>query len=377
MRKHRDELNAIRERGQIPVLFGVHETARRHVDTGMTRLFYARDFNEGWFDSMPPEARTTYRRYLRFQNVFGHIVLDEVSAADLVSIHRAPDVRWALGFQKSVQHLPESEKVARYNAFRKFRAKHPRPREEDDWGTSRSDWQYVQEILHARYSDSDLVQLTAEQYPFDDDQGIYRERTGELYYVKPREWWRGLSGITLLTTEVVPAQIISTLRRRSLLGDAEEGSELYRVFRFDRPGLFDDFVDVENHRECKKATLARLVTAYSDEFPSAVVVSDMVRDRVDDVRVITHLSTRGSNELEKRDILSFYTAPSPRLYAEFAALDARLGTCNTIALWYVDRFNQTCGRNRGFRGRYRRRHIAVMGYRMYKWLAPYLFVWAR
>jgi hypothetical protein len=79
MREHRAELHAIRERGQIPVLFGVHETVRRHVDTGMTRLFYARDFDEHWFESMPPDGRTVYRRHLRFQNTFGHIVLDEVS----------------------------------------------------------------------------------------------------------------------------------------------------------------------------------------------------------------------------------------------------------------------------------------------------------
>ena len=102
-----------------------------------------------------------------------------------------------------------------------------------------------------------------------------------------------------------------------------------------------------------------------------------LKNRVDDVRVITHLSSRGSNDLENRDIVSFYTAPSPRLYAQFAALDARFGTRNTIALWYVDRFNQTCGRNRGFRGQHGRDHIAVMGYRMYKWLVPYLVTWSR
>jgi len=107
------------------------------------------------------------------------------------------------------------------------------------------------------------------------------------------------------------------------------------------------------------------------------VISDMAKDRVEGVRVITHLSARGSNELEKRDLIAFYTAPSTELFAQLAALDARLGTRNTIALWYVDRFNQTSGRNRGFRGEYHRTHIAVMGYRMYEWLAPYLVASSR
>jgi hypothetical protein len=117
--------------------------------------------------------------------------------------------------------------------------------------------------------------------------------------------------------------------------------------------------------------------AYDREFPSAIVISDMAKDRVDNVRVITHLSARGSNELEKRDLISLYTAPPPQLFGQLAALDARFGTRNTIALWYVDRFNQTSGRNRGFRSQYRRTHIAVMGYRMYEWLAPYLFACSR
>jgi len=95
MRAHRDELHAIRDRGQIAVLFGVHETVRRHADSGMTRLFYARSFDERWFDQMTPEDRRSYRTKLRFETAFGRVVLDEVSPADLVSVHRISDVRWA------------------------------------------------------------------------------------------------------------------------------------------------------------------------------------------------------------------------------------------------------------------------------------------
>ena len=194
---------------------------------------------------------------------------------------------------------------------------------------------------------------------------MYRDCLGHYYFVAPRMWWSGISRTTLLTTELVPAQIINALAGRCQSRDDDEGPEPYRVFRFDQPGLFEDFVYVENHRDCKKQTLPELVEAYYEEFPSAVVVSDMLRDRFDDAPVITHLSARGSNELDRCDILAFYTAPSTELFAQFAALDARLGTRNSIALWYVDRFNQTCGRNRGFRGQYQRKHIAVMAHRMY------------
>jgi hypothetical protein len=377
MRTHRDKLQTIRQRGQIPVLFGVHETVRRHADTGMTRLFYARSFHERWFDQMTPEDRRAYRTKLRFETPFAHVVLDEVSPGDLVSVHRMADVQWAWKFERSVEQIPEADKLARYKAFKAYRASYPRPRDDDDWSFGKTDWTYVQEILHANYSDEDLVQITSERCPFDDFKGMYGDCIGRFYYVAPRMWWSGSSGITMLTTELVPAQIINALAGRCRSREDDVGPELYRVFRFDQPGLFADFVHVENHRDCKKQTLPRLAELYSEEFPGAVVVSDMLKDRMGDVPVITHLSARGSNELERRDILAFYTAPSTELFAQLAALDARLGTRNSIALWYVDRFNQTCGRNRGFRGQYRRQHIAVMAHRMYKWLAPYLFGWSR
>jgi hypothetical protein len=388
MRAHRDELHAIRDRGQIPVLFGVHETVRRHTDTGMTRVFYAESFDERWFQQMTPEDRQKYRTKLRFETTFARVVLDEVSPGDLVSIHRIADVQWAWAYQKFVEKIPESDKLARYNAFKKYRVPHPRPRDDDNWADREADWSYVNEILHANYSDDDLVQINTDRVPFDDMDGIYMDCIGRPYYVAPRMWWREFSRTTLLTTELIPAQIITALSRRATPDrhegpvdrcpvDDDRSEEPYRVFHFDQPGLFADFVHIETHRDCKKQTLPRLIAAYDGEFPAAVVISDMAKDRVDGVRVITHLSARGSNELDKRHLVAFYTAPSTELFAQLAALDAKLGTRNSIALWYVDRFNQTAGRNRGFRGQFRKTHIAVMGYRMYEWLAPYLFTWSR
>ena len=377
MRAHRNKLHVIRDRGQIPVLFGVHETVRRHADTGMSRLFYARSFDERWFEQMTPGDRQAYRTKLRFDTTFGHVVLDEVSPGDLVSIHRLDDVRWAWAYEKSVEHIPQSDKLARYHAFKKYRASHPRPRYDEHWSDKESDWQYVNEILHARYSDEDVVQITTDRLPFDDTDGMYSDCIGRYYYVAPRMWWIEFSRTTLLTTELVPAQIITALARRCPIPNDESSEQPYWVFRFDKPGLFADFVHIETHRDCKKQTLPRLIEAYGDEYPSAVVISDMAKDRVDNVRVITHLSARGSNELDQRHLVAFYNAPSCELTAQLCGLDARLGTRNAIALWYVDRFNQTSGRNRGFRGESRKSHIAVMGYRMYQWLAPYLFTWSR
>ena len=361
MRAHRDQLHAIRERGQVPVLFGVHETIRRYADTGMTRLFYAKGFGERWFDGMDPDARRKYRNDLYFESALAHVVFDEVSPADLVNIHGEKVVRWAHQYKRSVEHLNEWDKIGRYIGFKKFCSKDPRPREGDEPTSGQSDWQIVQEILHAGYEEDDLVSVTTDRFPFDDDRGIYKERLGDAYFVRPRGWWSRVAPTTLLTTELVPAQIVEALRFQSIQQEVENGGasssnnvtddgdgvvEPYRVFRFDRPGLFEGIVYVENHRDAKRKTLPNLVNRYIGQYPDAVVISDMLGGRLDNkVEVTTHLSARGSNNLHERDIVAFYTAPSPALFGQLTALDARLGMRNTIALWYVDRFNQTCGRN--------------------------------
>ena len=78
----------------------------------------------------------------------------------------------------------------------------------------------------------------------------------------------------------------------------------------------------------------------------------------------------GSNAYIGSDILAFYNALSPALFGELGALNTRFGRSDLVRLFYVDCFDQTCGRNRGYRGEQRREHIAVFPPRLNAWLAP-------
>jgi hypothetical protein len=417
MLAHRDRLFAIRKSGHIPVLFGTHESVRRHVYVGMTRLFYAESFGERWFEPMTPEDRQKYRNQMRFETRLAHVILDEVSPQDLMSVHPSADVEWVWEFLDFCR-VPEEKKLERYQAFQQFQQKHPRPINRKALPQADSpfskpqrsikpDWMYLQEILEAGYSEEDFVRINPDRLPFDEQKGMYKDYLGETFYARPRGWWKGLHRTTMLTTELVAAGIIEALGQQHVSSrniDSQTDDDLsepaYRVFRFDRPGLFEDVVYVEHHRDCKKQTLKHLVQSYCEQFPNSVVISDMLRDKdlasesplgpqgpvcrpADKpqehahAEVITHLSARGSNRLDVRDIIAFYTAPSTELFCELAAVDARLGTSDTIQLWYVDRFNQTSGRNRGFRGQCKQAHVAVMSPRLYNWLAPYLMTWSR
>jgi hypothetical protein len=130
-----------------------------------------------------------------------------------------------------------------------------------------------------------------------------------------------------------------------------------------------DTVTVEFQRACKKKTLPSLVRAYHDQYPQAEIIADMVKNRISEFSVTTHVSAKGSNAYIGSDILAFYSALSPALFGELGALNTRFGRSDMVRLFYLDRFEQTCGRNRGFRCHQARNHVAVFPPRLYTWLA--------
>jgi hypothetical protein len=68
--------------------------------------------------------------------------------------------------------------------------------------------------------------------------------------------------------------------------------------------------------------------------------------------------------------VAFCNALSPALFGELGALNTRFGRSDLVRLFYSDRFDQTCGRNRGFRSQHNRDHRAVFPPRLHSWLAP-------
>ena len=85
------------------------------------------------------------------------------------------------------------------------------------------------------------------------------------------------------------------------------------------------------------------------------------------------MSAKGSNAYIRSAIIAFYNAPSPALFGELGALNTRFGRSDLVRLFYTDRFDQTCGRNRGFRGEEGGDHKAVFPPRLHSW--PTGHVW--
>jgi hypothetical protein len=99
---YRCRLHDLRVEGKIPVLFGTHETMRQHASGGMTRLFYSSGFNDKWFEKMAQNERENWRNRLLGQNHIHRVIVDEVTAHDLVSIHAHDVVEWAQRCAKDI-----------------------------------------------------------------------------------------------------------------------------------------------------------------------------------------------------------------------------------------------------------------------------------
>jgi hypothetical protein len=160
-------------------------------------------------------------------------------------------------------------------------------------------WNLFLEVLQCEYTEHDIVEVTDREVPFDDQDGIYAKIVGQSYYVRSRGWWNDFWFVTMLTTEGVPTQIIETLDRESA-NQGELQDDRFKVYDFGLPDSARDTVTIELQRASRKESLDQLVRAYHEEYPYAEIIADMVKNRISEFVVTTHMSAKGSTGLSFR-----------------------------------------------------------------------------
>ena len=80
---------------------------------------------------------------------------------------------------------------------------------------------------------------------------------------------------------------------------------------------------------------------------------------------MTHARARGSNNLIGRDVIQTMAFMSPAEYERVQAINAWAGRSDACLLRHVDEFNQTAGRNMGFRGREGSQHHLLVNPRLF------------
>ncbi|MGH1570717.1 hypothetical protein ACRAWG_08690 [Methylobacterium sp. P31] len=180
-----------------------------------------------------------------------------------------------------------------------------------------------------------------------DEEGIYRRKHGERYFIGPRPWISATTAhVTFLTTEQIVTEVIDTTLKKSP-GVADP----FRLDLIDLPGIYPiripAFID---KRAAADRAGDRRVSALAEEIlqgnSNAVVVSDGTKG-VDGV--LSFQGAKGRNGLEDKDVYIVATNLAPEKYAELNVLGQWLGLPDVIGLHYQDQLDQAVGRNRGFR----------------------------
>ena len=87
----------------------------------------------------------------------------------------------------------------------------------------------------------------------------------------------------------------------------------------------------------------------------------------------THIGAKGSNAFIGKDIIQTMVAMVPEQYAFYEALNAWTGRDDLVRLRHLDEFNQTAGRNLGFRAPATGptpAHILLINRRLFESLVP-------
>lgn len=183
---------------------------------------------------------------------------------------------------------------------------------------------------------------------------MYAARHGRDWRVVSKGWWSGVADrVILLTTEAVPTEVARTADPDMV------------VFELEAPKARRDYVDVYADRSVCGDNLARLCADFRAARPaeSWFIVSNRVKTLTD---TMTHASARGSNALIGRDILQTMTWMTAFEYEQLQALNAWTGRNDLVGMRHIDEFNQTAGRNLGFRHQGDARHTLLVNLRLLK-----------
>jgi hypothetical protein len=81
---------------------------------------------------------------------------------------------------------------------------------------------------------------------------------------------------------------------------------------------------------------------------------------------MTHARARGSNDLIGKNVAQTKTFMTPDQYEKLQALNAWTGRSDLVGLYHIDEFNQSAGRNLGFRRRGDVQHHLLINLRLFE-----------
>ena len=323
-----------------PVIFAVHAVAHNWHRSTRSRMMWARSF---W--SAPDADRN---EMCRAETQLSLLVHDEIKAENLVAAYRSEQVEWAESiFASDPKAWSRSGSTGeRIKSFDAHMATAPLPR-----ATCFED---VQDIFgfHGHQWDSVLTLDSGEYGSI--VEGPYAAALGRQWSILERSWpVEAADRCIVLTTESVPLAIV----RRS--------SHDWAIFDLDTPHIKADVVETYPERGVKGDKLPILCSGWQQARPGLKVISNRVAHLAD---TMTHAGARGSNLLIGEDVMQTMTFVTPGEFEYLEALNAWTETGTMVRQRHIDEFNQTAGRNLGFRKLGNAEHFLVVNKALFRLL---------
>lgn len=332
-----------------PVLFSVHQVARDWHRSTPSRLMWAPSF---WTAS--PNDRTDI---CRAETRISLLVHDEVSRDTFATAVPGNVHDWIEGLKAvTTGGWRGSTLRERFGAYAAYTAQHPAP-----YGMG---FDRIDGLAHLEFTDRVITTNSAEYGNCVGKSNIYAACHEKEWHVARRGSWSdvGAQRVVLLTTEAVPAIV------------AERAEPDLAVIHLDAVAIPRNAVDVHPRQNVRGNKLVAMIKAWRRERPGNwLAISNRLAGMED---ATNHALARGSNEMIGRDIVQTMTYLTPQEYEELQVMNAWCGRDDLVRLRHIDEFNQTAGRNMGFRHRNEVKHALLIGHGLLDLLLPALG-WSR
>ena len=320
-----------------PVIFTVHDVAQAWAKDTHSRLLLAAEAIETHADRL--DAREATR--------LGLLVHDEINA-------------------KAIAEVVASEKMERIRELVRSMGWTSRTRLPERWRTFQAsggvqDFKFHEVCRIAETSEESWEQITTgENFEYgrcqDNGGDIYASANNRRWHICRRDWASDVAHKTaILTTEFVP-----------LILAERAGS--WSTTCLDAPHLPKDVVSTRPNRSLNTRSASLHVEAARGDISGPVLAIGNRLKHLDDVD--THASAKGSNAYIGKDVVQTMTMMAPEQYAEHQALNAWTGRVDLARIAHIDQFNQTAGRNLGFRKSGNVSHQLLINRRLFDCLTP-------
>ncbi|WP_406853333.1 hypothetical protein WEU32_06770 [Brevundimonas sp. BH3] len=307
--------------------------------TNKTVFFTVHDVAHGWHRK--PSTRRMISACQSFEDIkkdtaIDLLIHDEVSVDNLVTLAPMEYREWItrLSFTKHEGKRLWTSSTSpndKFKAFKKYSETDPVP--------AGLTFETACELFEAKVYET-VTLANSNEYAMDLKEDSPFNVAGQQWtiHIKP---WPVYQRTLVLTTEALPA----TLSKKIAYVNEEDRIK-WMVTELDTPHIARSPVEVRPSTRVTSKTGGLRIAEFTAANPSFKPIGNKLKGVVGSN---THHTAKGSNAYLGLDIVQLLTCLPPTALARLEAINAWLGIGTAVRLYHIDQFNQTCGRNLGFR----------------------------